>query len=379
MDFQLSDEQRLIQQTARQFAEEEIYPASAEHDEQASWPAEIHRKAWELGLMNVTVPEDCGGPDLGCLDNVLVTEQLCWGCVGIGAGIMLNALPSEVLLVGASTSQKKHYLGRLTENGEYASYAVTEPCAGSDVAGIQTQAVKRGNEYVLNGSKIWISNANHASWFTVMAKTDPNAGHKGMSFFLVERDTPGLEVGNPIPKLGQKAGWTAEVFMQDVVVPESALIGQEGEGFRIAMKTFDGSRPMVAGFALGLMQRCIDLSLEYALERKTFGVPIIEHQAIAHKLAEMQMRIEASRLMTYQAAWLADQGKRNTLQASCAKAFACDAVMWAATEAMQIYGGYGYSTEYPVEKLFRDAKVLQVYEGTSEIQRNIIARELAKR
>jgi acyl-CoA dehydrogenase len=376
MDFQLSDEQRLIQQTARQFAEKEIYPCSAEHDELAKWPAEIHKQAWELGLMNVTVPEEYGGPGLGCLENVLVTEQLCWGCVGIGAGIMLNALPTEVLLIGANPEQKKTCLGRLV-NGEYAAYAVTEPCAGSDVAGIQTRAVKRGNEYLLNGSKVWISNANHASFFTLLAKTDPEAGHRGMSFFLVDRDLSGLEVGNPIPKLGQKAGFTAEVFLNDVVVAESALIGQAGDGFKIAMKAFDGSRPMVAGFALGLMQRCIDLSLEYALERKAFGVPIIGHQAIAHKIAEMQMRMEASRLMTYQAAWLADQGKRNTLQASCAKAFACDAVMWVATETMQIYGGYGYSKEYPVEKLFRDAKVLQVYEGTSEIQRNIIARELA--
>lgn len=378
MDFQLSDEQRLIQQTARQFAEKEIYPVSAEYDKQAQWPGEIHRQAWELGLMNVTVPEEYGGPGLGCLENVLVTEQMCWGCVGIGAGIMLNALPTEVLLAGGDEEQKKAYLGRLVD-GEYAAYAVTEPCAGSDVAGIQTRAVKRGNEYVLNGSKVWISNANHSSFFTVLAKTDPEAGHRGMSFFLVDRDLPGFEVGNPIPKLGQKAGFTAEVFLNDVVVPESALIGKEGEGFKIAMKAFDGSRPMVAGFALGLMQRSIDLSLEYALERKTFGVPIVEHQAIAHKIAEMQMRMEGSRLMTYQAAWLADQGKRNTLQASCAKAFACDSVMWVATEAMQIYGGYGYSTEYPVEKLFRDAKVLQVYEGTSEIQRNIIARELANR
>ncbi len=378
MDFQLSDEQRLIQETAKEFAAKEIYPVSAEHDEQAKWPEEIHKKAWELGLMNVTVPEACGGPGLGCLDNTLVTEQLSWGCVGIGAGIMLNALPTEVLLSGASDEQKKKYLGRLVD-GEYAAYAVTEPCAGSDVAGIQTRAVKRGNEYVLNGSKIWISNANHASWFTVMAKTDPEDGHRGMSFFIVERDTPGLEVGKPIPKLGQKAGWTAEVFMDDVVVPESTLIGKEGEGFKIAMKTFDGSRPMVAAFALGLMQRCIDLSLEYALERKTFGVPIIEHQAIAHKIADMQIRMEGARLMAYQAACLADQGRRNTLQASCAKAYACDSVMWVATEAMQIYGGYGYSKEYPVEKLFRDAKVLQVYEGTSEIQRNIIARELASR
>ncbi len=378
MDFQLSDEQRLIQQTAREFAEKEIYPVSAEYDEQAKWPEDIHKKAWELGLMNVTVPEVCGGPGLGCLDNTLVTEQLSWGCVGIGAGIMLNALPTEVLLSGASDEQKKKYLERLID-GEYAAYAVTEPCAGSDVAGIQTRAVKRGNEYVLNGSKIWISNANHASWFTVMAKTDPELGHRGMSFFIVDRDTPGLEVGKPIPKLGQKAGWTAEVFMDNVVVPESSLIGKEGDGFKIAMKTFDGSRPMVAAFALGLMQRCIDLSLEYALERKTFGVPIIEHQAIAHKIADMQIRMEASRLMTYHAAWLTDQGKRNTMQASCAKAFACDSVMWVATEAMQVYGGYGYSKEYPVEKLFRDAKVLQVYEGTSEIQRNIIARELANR
>lgn len=378
MNFLLSDEQRLIQQTAKEFAEKEIYPVSAEHDEQAKWPTEIHRYAWELGLMNVTVPEEYGGPGLGCLENVLVTEQLSWGCVGIGAGIMLNALPTEVLLAGANEEQKKVYLGRLVD-GEYAAYAVTEPCAGSDVAGIQTRALKQGNEYVLNGSKVWISNANHSSFFTILAKTDPEAGHRGMSFFLVDRDLPGLEVGNPIPKLGQKAGFTAEVFMNDVVVPETALIGKEGEGFKIAMKAFDGSRPMVAAFALGLMQRCIDLSLEYALERKTFGVPIIKHQAIAHKIAEMQMRMEGSRLMTYQAAWLADQGKRNTLQASCAKAFACDAVMWVATETMQVYGGYGYSKEYPVEKLFRDAKVLQVYEGTSEIQRNIIARELASR
>ena len=242
---------------------------------------------------------------------------------------------------------------------------------------MQTRAVKRGDEYVLNGSKVWISNANHASFFTVLAKTDPTAGHRGLSFFVVDRDTPGLEVGKPIPKLGQKASWTAEVFLNDVVVSKSNMIGNEGEGFKIAMQAFDGSRPMVAGFAVGVMQRCLDLSLAYAKERKSFGKLIIEHQAIGHKLAEMQMRLEASRLMTYQAAWLVDEGTRNTLQASCAKAFACDAVMWAATEAVQIYGGFGYSKEYPVEKLFRDAKVLQVYEGTSEIQRNIIARELA--
>lgn len=378
MDFNLSDEQRLIQQTAKEFAEREMYPVSAEYDENASWPGEIHKQAWELGLMNVTVPEEYGGPGLGCFESVLVAEQMAWGCIGIGAGIGLNTLPTEAMLVGCNEEQKKTCFRRLVD-GEYAAYAVTEPGAGSDVAALQTRAVKRGDEYVLNGSKVWISNANHASFFTVLAKTDPAAGHRGLSFFLVERDAPGLEVGNPIPKLGQKAGPAAEVFFNDVVVPASALMGAEGDGFKIAMKTFDGSRPMVAAWGVGLLQRCLDLSLEYAKERKTFGKPIIEHQVIAHKIADMQIRLEASRLMAYQAAWLADAGKRNTVQASCAKAFACDSAMWAATEAVQIYGGFGYSKEYPVEKLFRDAKVLQIYEGTSEIQRNIIARALASK
>ncbi|MFZ3207744.1 MAG: acyl-CoA dehydrogenase family protein [Geobacteraceae bacterium] len=378
MDFQLNDEQRLIQQTAREFAEKEIYPVSAEYDKEERWPAEIHKRAWELGLMNVTVPEAYGGPGLGCIECVLVTEQMAWGCVGIGSGIMLNSLPSEVLLAGGNEAQKQTYLRRLVE-GDYAAYAVTEPAAGSDVAGIQMRAVKKGDEYVLNGSKIWISNANHSSFFVVLAKSDPAAGHRGLNFFIVERDTPGLEVGNHIPKLGQRASYAAEVFLNDVVVPKSALVGNEGDGFKIAMKAFDGSRPMVAAFAVGHMQRCLDLSLAYAKERKTFGKPIIEHQAIAHKIADMEIRLQASRLMVHQAAWLYDTGKRNTLQASCAKAFACDSSMWAATEAMQIYGSYGYSREFPMEKLFRDAKVLQIYEGTSEIQRNIIARELANK
>ncbi|HEY5513120.1 MAG TPA: acyl-CoA dehydrogenase family protein [Geomonas sp.] len=377
MDFELNAEQRLIQQTAREFAAREIYPVSAEHDAQAKWPAEIIRKAWELGLMNITVPEAYGGPGLGALEMVLVTEQLTWGCLGIGAPCCLNGLVSEVVIQGRE-EQRRSYLGRMVA-GELGAYAVTEPGAGSDVAGVQTRAVRRGDEYLLSGSKIWISNAPQATFFTVLARTAPDAGHRGLSFFLVDKDAAGLEVGGHIPKMGQQAGHTAEVFFNDVVVPRSALIGEEGAGFKIAMKAFDGSRPMVAAFAVGLMQRCLDLSLSYAKERKSFGKPIIEHQAIAHKLAEMQMRLDASRLMAYQAAWLADAGKRNTMQASCAKAFACDSAMWVATEAMQIYGGYGYSKEYPVEKLFRDAKVLQVYEGTSEIQRNIIARELATR
>jgi acyl-CoA dehydrogenase len=377
MEFNLNDEQRLIQQTAHDFAEKEIYPVSAYHDENSKWPAEILQKAWEIGLLNITVPESYGGPGLGFLDLVLVTEQLAWGCIGICAPCSLNALAAEVILQG-NEEQKHLYLSRLV-SGELCAYTVTEPGAGSDVAAIQTRAVKRGNEYILNGNKIWISNAPYSGFLTVLAKTDPQAGHKGMSFFLVEKNAVGVEVGKPIPKMGQKASHASEVFLNDVVVTKDALIGEEGDGFKIAMKAFDGSRPMVAAFGVGLIQRCLDLSLEYAKERKTFGKPIIEHQAIAHKLADMKIRLDAARLMTYQAAWYADSGRRNTLQASCAKAFACDSAMWAATEAVQIYGGYGYSKEFPVEKLFRDAKVLQVYEGTSEIQRNIIARELSSR
>ncbi len=375
--FELTDEQRLMQQTAREFAAKEIWPVAAQHDREERFPKEVAAKARELGLFNLTVPEEYGGPGLGAIDLALVTEQLAWGCVGIGGVISLNNLPADVLLVCGSDEQKRTYLRRLVED-EYGAYAVTEPGAGSDVAALGTRAVRRGDEYVLNGSKVWISNAPVASFFTVLAKTDPDAGHRGLSFFLVERDTAGLEVGNPLPKLGQKAGPVAEVFLNDVVVPKSALLGREGDGFRIAMQVFDRSRPMVAAFAVGLLQRCLDVSLAYARERRSMGRPIIAHQAIGHKLAEMQMRTEAARLMTYQAAWLLDAGKRNTLQASCAKAFAADAAMWAATETVQILGGYGYSPEFPAEKLFRDAKVLQIYEGTSEIQRNIIARELAE-
>lgn len=376
--FELNDEQRLIQQTAREFAEREIWPEAARCDREKCFPAEIAAKARELGLFNITVPEEYGGPGLSAMDLTLVTEQLAWGCVGLGGGISLNNLPADVLLVSGNEEQKNNYLRRLTDN-EYGAYAVTEPGAGSDVAGLTTRAIRQGDDYLLNGSKVWISNAPLASFFTVLAKTDPAAGHRGLSFFLVERDSPGLEVGNPLPKLGQNAVPAAEVFFNDVKVPRSALLGKEGEGFKIAMQVFDRSRPMVAAFAVGLLQRCLDVSLAYAKERKTMGQPIINHQSIGHKLAEMEMRLEASRLLAYRSAWLLDAGKRNTLAASCAKAFAADAAMWAATETVQIFGGYGYSPEFPAEKLFRDAKVLQIYEGTSEIQRNIIVRELANR
>lgn len=377
MDFSLTDEQRMIQDLAREFADREIAPFSVQSDIDKSFPLAIQQKALEVGLLNISLPAEYGGAGLGCLEVALVTEQLCRACLGIGTTLCINVLAAEPILQAGNEPQKRAYFGRLAA-GEFASFALTEPGAGSDSAAIRTTAKRVAGGYELTGSKIWISNASLASFMVVFAKTDPAAGHKGISAFIVERDSAGLSVGEPLGKMGQRAAPTCEVFFDQVFVPEANRLGAEGEGFSIAMRTFDQSRPMVAAFGLGLTQRCVDESIAYATERKSMGKRLIDHQAIAHRLADMRIRLEASRLLTYQAAWLADQGQRNTVQASIAKAFTSDAAMWAATEAIQIFGGMGYCTEYPVEKLFRDAKVLQIYEGTSEIQRNIIAREMER-
>ena len=377
MQYELTEEQAMIRQLAHDFARQEIAPLAAQADRDQRFHLPLQQQALELGLLNIAMPEAYGGMGLGALEVALVTEQLCRACLGLGTALCVNALAAEPILLAGSETQKQQWLPRLAQ-GEFASFALTEPGAGSDAAGIRTSAVRQGDGYVLNGSKIWISNASLASFFVVFAKTDPAAGHKGISTFIVERDSPGLTVGEPLGKLGQRAAPTCEVFFDQVQVPLSNRLGAEGEGFALAMRTFDQSRPMVAAFGLGLVQRCIDEALPYATGRQSMGQRLIDHQAVAHKLAEMQIRLEASRLLTYQAAWLADQGQRNTLQASVAKAYTSDAAMWAATEAIQILGGMGYSTEYAVEKLFRDAKVLQIYEGTSEIQRSIIAREMER-
>ncbi|MDD2925985.1 acyl-CoA dehydrogenase family protein [Rhodoferax sp.] len=377
MNFQLTPEQSQIQELARRFADREILPLAADADRQQTLPLQIQAKAVELGLVNLTLPQSLGGAGLGCLELVLVTEAFCHACLGIGTALCINTLAAEPVVLAGSEVQQQRYLAPLLA-GRFASFALTEPGAGSDVAGIRTRATRVDGGWQLTGSKIWISNAPMADFFVVFAKTSPDAGHKGMTAFIVERDSQGLTVGPSMSKLGQRAAPTAEVFLDAVFVPDTQRLGAEGSGFGLAMQVFDHSRPMVAAFGLGLIQRCVDESLAYARSRVSMGKALIEHQAVAHKLAEMQMRLEAARLLTYQAAWMTDQGQRCTLQASIAKAYAADAAMWCATEAVQIFGGMGYSTEYPVEKLFRDAKVLQIYEGTSEIQRNIIAREMAR-
>ncbi len=377
MELELTDEQQEIARLARSFAEREVMPHAADWDRDHHWPRDVIERAHGLGLTDLPIPERFGGVGLGTLETAIVAEELARGCAGFASSLTLNDLVIHALLCAGSEAQLDLYMSRLSE-GAFAAYGMTEPGAGSDIAGIRTLAARRGDGWVLNGSKMWITNAPAAEFFVIFAKTDPDARHRGISAFLVERGSDGLTVGAPLQKLGQRAAPAAEVFMVDVAVGPEALLGAEGDGFRIAMHVFDRTRPVISAIAVGLMVRCLDEAVVYATARETMGRAIIGHQAVGHKLAQIAIDAEAARLLTRRAAWLADRGQANTLSAAYAKAFAGDAAMRAAIETVQVFGGIGYSSEFPAEKLMRDAKVLQIYEGTSEIQRNIIVRELAR-
>lgn len=403
MDFQLTIEQSLLKSRARAFARQAILPQAAYYDRHASFPWEIFRAAQAQGLLHLCIPTTYGGSGQGIFEQALVCEEFAWSCAGICAAINLNSLAISALLLAGTPDQQHTYLARLRA-GELCSFALTEPEAGSDVAALQTTAMRTagdsGEHYVLNGRKIWITNAPEAHFFLLFARTTAGEGTRGISAFFVERTAPGLTVGPPLGMLGQRAACVAEVRLRDVEVPLTALLGPPGKGFSIAMQTFNASRPLVAAYGVGLIQRCLDEALAYASKRRSMGQPILEHQAIGHKIAEIGMRLEAARLLTYQAAWLYDAGhpsvpirpandavastpgqagrKENVLQASYAKAFAAETAVWASSEVLQIFGGAGYSTDFPIEKLFRDAKLLTIYEGTTEIQRSIMKKELAR-
>ncbi|MCS6805309.1 MAG: acyl-CoA dehydrogenase family protein [Acidobacteriota bacterium] len=379
VDFRLTDEQQAIQKLAHEFAVKEIVPVAAEYDQTAKFPWPIVEKAYDVGLMNLNIPEEYGGAGLGLLEECLVAEELSWGCAGINGAIGLNALAALPLLIAGDETQKKTYLSRLARERQMAAYAVTEPAVGSDVANLQTTAVRYGDEYVITGTKNFITNASVANFYIVFARTDKTSRHQGISAFIVEREWAGVMPGRKDDKMGQRASDTAQLILEEVRVPKANRLGQEGDGFKIAMQVFDKSRPGVAANAVGCARRAMELALAYATERQAFGVPIIQHEGISFKIAQMAMEIAAARHLTWHAAWLIDQGLPATLEASYAKCFAADMVMRVTTEAVQVFGGYGYIKEYPVEKLMRDAKVFQIYEGTSEIQRVIIARELVKR
>ena len=377
LDFQFNDEQRMVRDLAHQFAEKEIKPVAEHYDTSGEYPWPIIRQGLQLGLMNVNIPEEYGGPSLDVLGECIVNEELAWGCSGIQTAMMLNSLASWPIILAGNEAQKQKYLGEwLMDKGKMAAYGLTEPAAGSDVAGIKTTAIRKNGAYILNGSKTWITNAPVADYFVIFAKTDPTARHRGMSVFVVEKDWPGVSTGKPIHKLGQHAAWTGEVFLQDVEVPVENRLGEEGQGFIIAMKVFDRSRPTVSAAAVGVAQRALDEAVRYGNERYAFGKPISSNQGVSFMVAEMAMNVEAARLLVYKSAWLVDRGENNVKEAAFAKAFAADVAMKATTDAVQVFGGYGYSAEYPVEKLMRDAKIYQIYEGTSQIQRVIIAREL---
>jgi acyl-CoA dehydrogenase len=329
-------------------------------------------------MTNLNIPEQYGGPELSVLEECLVNEELAYACSGIQTALMLNSLAAWPIILAGNKEQKERYLTRLTEEGQMACYALTEPDAGSDVAGIKARAVRQGNHYLLNGSKTWITNSPVADILVVFAKTDPDGRHRGISCFLVERDWEGVTIGDPLDKLGQHAAHTGEIFLENVAVPAANRLGAEGDGFMIAMKVFDRSRPAVSSAAVGVARRAMDEAVRYAAERSAFGRQIGFHQGVGFMLADMAIQIEAARLLVWQAAWLVDRGQPNSKQAAFAKAMAADTVMKVTVDAVQVFGGNGYSREYPVEKLMRDAKIYQIYEGTSQIQRVIITRELMR-
>ena len=375
--FNLNEEQEMLVRMAREFTADNIIPVAAEYDEYATFPADIFHKARELGIVNMLIPEAYGGVGASAFEEVLVTEELAYGCTGISSSLGLNSLAMLPILLAGSEAQKAHWMGeRINDQGQFAAYGVTEANAGSNVAGIQTRAEKRGAAYIINGSKTFITNASYANFYTIFAKTDPGAGHRGMTCFIIDRESPGLSVGKKFDKLGQRASDTAELVFENVEVPAENIVGGLGQGFYIAMQVFDHSRPGVAAAATGLQRRALEESVNYAAGREAFGQPIYQHQAVGHKIADMAINYEASRLLTWQSAWQVDNGIQNPRVPAYAKAFAADMATRAAVDAVQVFGGYGYMKEYPVEKLLRDVKIFQIYEGTSEIQRNIIVREL---
>lgn len=376
VSFDLSSEQQQLKALSYDFAIKEIRPKAHHHDETGEWPEAILKKAYELGLVNCHIPEKFGGAGLSTFDACLIDEELSYGCTGITTALTANSLAQVPVIIAGTDEQKKQWLSPFASEHSICSYAVTEPQAGSDVANIATTAVKKGDDYVLNGQKVWITGAGHAKWFFVLATTDKEKRHKGKSAFIVPADLPGVVVGKKENNMGQRASDTRAITFEDVVVPAKNRLGNEGDGFLVAMGAFDYTRPLVAAAAVGLSRAAMDYAISYAKERQTFGLPIWQHQGVGFMMADMATEIDAARYLVWRSAVEIDKGKRNTLFAAHAKRFAADTAMKTCTNAVQVYGGNGFNKEYPVEKLMRDAKIFQIYEGTSEIQKVIITREI---
>jgi len=379
MNFVLTEEQKALQKKAREFAIREVLPVARKYDESEEFPLAVIKKAWEERLLNLGIPKEYGGPGYGLLDACIVVEEISSACPGIATSIFANNLGAEPIVIGGNEEQKQRILTEIINEFKLIAFATSEPTMGSDVASMKCHAEKDGDEYILNGNKFWITNGGYADYITVFATIDPEKKHKGIAAFIVDTKSEGVRLGKHIPKLGQRSSNTVSVGLKDVRIPKENILAKPGRGFVLAMQTFAHTRPAIGAFAIGCARSAMEYSIDYAHKREAFGRPIGNYQVIQEKIANMYKDIEAARLLTYKAAWEADQGMDNNLSSSIAKAFASDVAMNVTTEAIQIFGGYGYLRTYPVEKLFRDAKLYQIYEGTSEIQRIVISRFVMKR
>ncbi|MBC7348420.1 MAG: acyl-CoA dehydrogenase family protein [Candidatus Aminicenantes bacterium] len=376
MSFELSEELKALQDMARSFAEKEMRPKAALYDREEKFPEEVMQKAFEAGFLTCNVPVEYGGGGLSDLELAIISEELAWGCAGMYTTMMANSLAFTPIILFGTEEQKKKFLTPFSQKMAFASYCLTEREAGSDTSAIKTLARRDGSDYVLNGSKCFITNGGVASLYLVFANAAPEKGARGITAFLVPRDTPGITIGKIEDKMGHRASNTAEIFFEEVRVPAENVLGRVGQGFLIAMRTFDRTRSAVGAAGVGLARAALEYAVDYAKTRVQFGQPIATFQAIAFKIAQMAMEIEAARLLVWKAAWMVDKGQPCGLNSAMAKCFGSDLAMWASLEALQILGGYGYMKDYPVEKLVRDAKLLQIYEGTNEIQRLVISREV---
>ena len=376
MNLDLTPLQLKLQSRCREFAQGSVIPRASHWDRQAAFPWDVYHAGHEAGLINKYVPVAYGGQGSSLLDGCIANEELGFGCTGISTAITINDLGLLPLILAGSEEQKSRYLPQITGERLLVSFCVTEPDAGSDVAAMKTRARRQGDRWVIHGNKKWITIGPYAHYFIVFAATEPDQGHRGISCFLVPGDHPGITRGPSLAKMGQKAAPACLLTFEQVDVPASHMLGQPGDGFLIIMKTFDFSRPSLSAQAVGLARRALEEAVQYAGERQAFGHSISRFQGVGFLLSDMAIKVEAARWLTRHAAWQRDQGRSNTREAAICKAYAGDAAMSNATEAVQVFGGNGYSADYPVEKLMRDAKIFQIYEGTTQIQKLIILRDL---
>ena len=378
ISFQLTEEQQQMQKVAKDFAAAEIIPIAAEYDEKEEIPWQVIEKAFEAGLMNLAIPVELGGQGIDALTAAIITEEIAYGCLGVNGTFGANELAVQPILLAGTEEQKERFLPAFCAKPQLAAFGLTEPEAGSDVSNVQTRAVCDGDHYILNGCKCFITNGSSASLYTIFATIDKSLGHKGLCAFVVPADTPGIRGGKKEQKMGDRCSEVSEVLLEDVRVPAENMLGKEGDGFKIAMQTLDVTRPGIGAAAVGVARRAFEEAKKYSMQRIQFGKPIAANQAIQFMLAEIATKIDAARLLVWRSAQYLSVGRNASMEGSMAKYYAADVAMETAVDALQIMGGSGYMRDYPVEKLMRDAKILQIYEGTNQVQRMVIAKELLK-